>query len=72
MADPVSLIRRAAAQLRAWQEKYGEFQPAWLPPAGDVRWTEDADAFLADHFCDGHCTWLDHHPDCVRADGSQQ
>jgi len=21
-----------------------------------------------DQFCDGHCTWRDHHPDCIRAD----
>jgi hypothetical protein len=20
-----------------------------------------------DQFCDSHCTWLDHHPECVRA-----
>jgi hypothetical protein len=33
-----------------------------------------ADAFRAaleqpeqDQFCDSHCTWLDHHPECVRA-----
>lgn len=20
---------------------------------------------VEDHFCDSHCTWTDHHPDCV-------
>lgn len=47
--DAVALIRRAVAQLRAWHVKYGEYQPAWLPPAGDVRWLEDADAYIAAH-----------------------
>lgn len=47
--DARALIQRAAAQLRAWHEKYGEHQPGWLPPAGDVRWLEDADAYLATH-----------------------
>jgi len=23
-------------------------------------------------FCDSHCTWLDHHPDCVRAEQPQR
>ena len=23
--------------------------------------------FAADQFCDGHCTWAEHHPDCPRA-----
>ena len=22
---------------------------------------------LAERFCDSHCTWLDHHPDCDKA-----
>lgn len=47
--DAVAMIRRAAARLRAWHAKYGEHNPQWLPPAGDVRWLEDADAFLAAH-----------------------
>jgi hypothetical protein len=24
----------------------------------------------SEQFCDGHCTWLDHHPDCKRATGT--
>ncbi len=40
------LLRRALRQLQNWQEKYGEFQPAWLPPAGDVRLAEDIAEFL--------------------------
>lgn len=47
--DKVALIRRAIAQILAWQKVYGEHQPAWLPPAGDVRWMEDAQAFLDTH-----------------------
>jgi hypothetical protein len=30
------LLRMALLQLKAWQEKYGDANPAWLPPAGDV------------------------------------
>jgi hypothetical protein len=45
--DAKALIERAAAQLSAWHAKYGEHNPQWLPPAGDVRWLEDAYAFLA-------------------------
>jgi hypothetical protein len=30
------LLRMALLQLNAWQEKYGDAHPAWLPPAGDV------------------------------------
>lgn len=47
--DAKALIQRAAAQLRAWHDVYGKHNPAWLPPAGDVRWLEDADAYLAAH-----------------------
>jgi hypothetical protein len=43
----VALLRRGLAQLDAWQRKYGEHQPAWLPPAGDVRWAEDVDRILS-------------------------
>ena len=25
-----------------------------------------------DKFCDSHCTWRDHHPDCVRAEQPQR
>ena len=31
---------------------------------------EDIEKYLEepkDNFCDGNCTWLDHHPDCVYA-----
>lgn len=44
--DVRSLIRRGMAQIDAWHAKYGDEQPAWLPPAGDVRWLEDATAYL--------------------------
>lgn len=41
-----SLLRRGLGQLGAWQEKYGDWQPQWLPPAGDVRWAEDVSEAL--------------------------
>jgi hypothetical protein len=41
-----SLLRRALVQLGKWQVKYGEHNPPWLPPAGDVELAEDIDAFL--------------------------
>jgi hypothetical protein len=44
-----ALIERAARLLGEWQRKYGEHQPDWLPPAGEVRWLEDAAAFLSTH-----------------------
>lgn len=37
----VALLRRGLVQLDQWQKKYGEHQPQWLPPAGDVRWAQD-------------------------------
>ena len=59
---------RAAAQhalesLRGYRREMQEHQPC------------DAEVALAaaleqpeqDQFCDSHCTWLDHHPECVRA-----
>lgn len=45
-ASAETLLRRASKQLWAWGEKYGQWQPDWLPPAGDVRLLEDIDAFL--------------------------
>lgn len=47
--DAKALIERAAAQLSAWHAKYSQQQPQWLPPAGDVRWLEDAAAYVAVH-----------------------
>lgn len=40
------LLVRGAARLREWHAKYGEHQPPWLPPAGDVRWLEDVEAAI--------------------------
>ena len=40
------LLSRAVRQIERWSEKYGEHQPEWLPPAGDVRLLEDIDDFL--------------------------
>ena len=41
-----ALLRRGMRQLAAWQEKYGEHDPDWLPPAGDVTWMEDVSEAL--------------------------
>lgn len=45
----VALLRRSMKQLDAWQSAYGEHQPAWLPPVGDVRWAGDVDEALTEH-----------------------
>lgn len=42
------LLRRSLMQLGAWQRKYGEHNPEWLPPAGDVILAEDIDTALKD------------------------
>ena len=42
-----ALLARAVKQLQAWHVKYGENQPNWLPPSGDVKLMEDADALLS-------------------------
>ena len=44
--EAVTLLKRAARQIERWSEKYGEWQPQWLPPAGDVRLLEDIDAYM--------------------------
>jgi hypothetical protein len=41
-----SLLRRARKQLEQWEIKYGESNPAWLPPSGEVHLLEDIDAVL--------------------------
>ena len=47
--DDVALLRRGLARLDAWQKLYGQHNPQWLPPSGDVRWMEDAAAYIAAH-----------------------
>ena len=37
------------------------------PPREGCRYIEPPEHADGEAFCDGHCTWLDHHPDCVRA-----
>lgn len=41
IAELSILLRRAASQVTKWAEIYGEHDPEWLPPAGDVRLLED-------------------------------
>lgn len=47
--DAKALLERAARLLGEWERKYGEHQPDWLPPAGLVRWREDAAAYIGAH-----------------------
>jgi len=46
-AEDETLLRRCLAQLGRWQGKYGEHNPSWLPPAGDVKLAEDIDSAIA-------------------------
>jgi hypothetical protein len=41
-----ALLRRARKQLYEWERKYGESNPSWLPPSGEVHLLEDIDAIL--------------------------
>lgn len=36
----IHLLRRASRHLNAWHSKYGENNPGWPPPAGDVQLQE--------------------------------
>jgi hypothetical protein len=47
--DAAALIRRADALMNRWAEKYGMHNAQWLPPAGVVKWQEDAAIYLAAH-----------------------
>lgn len=42
-----NLLNRSTKQIYAWAEKYGEANPEWLPPVGDVRLLEDISDVLA-------------------------
>ena len=42
-------------------EAIKEYKAEW-----PERFTKPAEP-EADHFCDSNCTWLDHHPQCIRA-----
>lgn len=46
MASARHLLKRASAQLLAWNDLYGRVSTTVLPPAGDVRLAEDIDEFL--------------------------
>ena len=41
------LLYRSLKQLERWSAKYGQWQPEWLPPAGDVELAEDIEEYLA-------------------------
>jgi hypothetical protein len=40
------LLLQGSKQLHAWHAKYGDNQPEWLPPAGDVQWLENVNDIL--------------------------
>ena len=52
LSDTPDLVQIGAEELA------GELRAILAQPAAPA----DGEAF-----CNGHCTWLDHHPDCVRA-----
>jgi hypothetical protein len=41
-----SLLKAAVGQLKAWQQKYGQHGPSWLPPGGDVNLMQTIDDWL--------------------------
>lgn len=41
-----SLLRACVGQLRQWNVKYGNFQPSWLPPAGEVSLIETIEDWI--------------------------
>lgn len=49
-----SLLQRCDRQIMAWATKYGEHNPQWLPPAGDVDLLMDIDDALKVHNASGN------------------
>lgn len=47
------LLKRADRQLSKWHEIYGQHQPEWLPPGGDVELQEDISAAMGKEKRDG-------------------
>ena len=45
--DLEQMLGRSLHQLQAWHRIYGEQQPDWLPPSGDVVVLEDADELMS-------------------------
>lgn len=43
----LGLLARCGNHIRQWHEKYGEYQPAWLPPANGALFIEAIDAAIA-------------------------
>jgi hypothetical protein len=65
-ARMVDLLKRGIKQMDEWHIKYGEHNPEWLPPSGDVRWAEDVEEALeARTACaPRHKFWGAGEPDC--------
>lgn len=47
IAALLGLLARCGNHIRQWHEKYGEYQPAWLPPSNGALFIEAIDAALA-------------------------
>jgi hypothetical protein len=43
----LELVKLAVSQLTAWHKTYGAHNPDWIPPAGDVQFLEEAQAFIS-------------------------
>lgn len=68
-------VRRSAAEsldaLRAALEQ-PEQEPCDIAKDGVCEALECCKQTAKDKFCDSHCTWRDHHPDCVRSEQPQR
>lgn len=58
LEQPEDPMREAKALAQAYENGWNAAQPQEQPEQ--------------DKFCDSHCTWRDHHPDCVRAEQPQR
>jgi hypothetical protein len=61
----------AASALRAALEQ-PEQEPCDIAKDGVCEALECCKQTAQEQFCDGHCTWRDHHPACVRAERQQR
>jgi hypothetical protein len=69
--DDVLLTRDALADLRAALEQ-PEQEPCDIAKDGVCEALECCKQAAQEQFCDGHCTWRDHYPACVRAEQPQR
>ena len=71
LTNPPSLLFALKNRLATIEGEGGTVAPA-QDIAREAIAAEEARQAVAQQapsdFCDGHCTWLDHHPECERAD----